>query len=195
MRSSRLLLACILLPTVSATSAGAQQLPPFAGGDTVRVHAPRVALKHARVTFVAWGDSTLRVGPGRGDATVAVPFGEVMRLDRYAGKNRFKGAVTGAGIFGTLGLVAGLLIGKGAVSGCQEFLCELDALEYAAAGMLAGVAIGIPVGATALAPDRWRRVELPVALGFPAYRQPFHETVVFRVLFLAGGTLLSLAIN
>lgn len=195
MRPCSLMFAGILLSSVGAPCAPAQQLPAFTVGDTLRVHASRVALKRARVTFVAWDASTLRLHTTRGDATVAVPFPEVTRLDRYAGKNRLEGAIRGAAILGTVGMLTGWLIGKGAVSGCRELFCELGALKYMAAGTLAGVVIGAPMGATALAPDRWRRVELPVELGFPVYRQPFHETVAFRVLWFAGSLLLAAAIN
>lgn len=195
MRPNSLLSACVLFCSAGAPCASGQHLPTFAVGDTLRVHAPGIGLRRARVSFVAWDSVTLRLRRGPADTTVVVPFSEVMRLDWHDGKNRLQGALRGAGIFGTIGMLAGLWMGKSAVAGCREFLCEMDAFGYLAAGMLAGVAIGLPVGASALAPDRWRRMELPVALGFPAYRQPFHETVTFRVIWLVGAALVSLAVN
>jgi hypothetical protein len=194
MRAYHLMPACVLLCSLAARGARAQQLPTFRLGDTLRIHAPGAALKHARVTFSAWGDSTLRL-QRRGDTTVTVSFSQITRLDRYAGKDRLTGAINGIGIFGTIGMLAGLVIGKSAVSGCQGLFCEFDAFGYMAGGMLAGVAIGAPVGATALAPDRWRRVELPVELGFPAYRTPVHETIAFRLLMIGACVLLSRAIS
>lgn len=182
-----LFLLALLAPPAAAM---AQQLPEFQVGDTLRVRAPRERLPKTPGTFVAWADSALVLRTTRPDSVVAVPFSAVVRLDRYGGKNRLAGALRGAGILGTVGLLTGALIGKAAVSGCGELLCELDALGYAAAGLGIGVLIGVPVGATTLAPDRWRRVELPPALGFPEYGTAFYQTTAFRILLVAGAALL-----
>lgn len=194
MRFRHLVVACGLAAALGAPGALAQQLPPFTSGDTLRIHAPGAALKRTRVTFVAWRDSTLRLRAARGD-TLDVPFPQVVRIDRHAGKDRLRGALRGAGVLGTVGMLVGLGIGQSEVAGCQEFLCEMEVFNYMAVGMLAGAAVGIPFGATAFAPDRWRRVALPERRGFPAYRQPFHETVAFQVAWFAGSLLLAVALN
>lgn len=187
-------LALMLLST-APVSLVAQELPRFRAGDTLRLRAPEMRLRNTRVTFAGWQDSTLSVRTVRGDSTITVPFPLVARLDRYAGKNRLNGALRGAAILGTVGMLAGAVAGRSAVAGCREFLCEMEAFKYAAAGMFVGVAVGAPVGATAMAPDRWHRVELPVALGFPDYRKPFVETAAFRILWGVGSMLVLLAVS
>jgi hypothetical protein len=195
MRPAHLIVACALVASIAVPRVVAQQLPRFVDGDTLRVHAPGMALRRARVTFVSWDDSTLHLQATHGDTALVVPFPAVERLDQYAGKNRLRGAAMGAGVLGTVGMLVGLAIGKNEVSGCEGWFCEFEALNYAAVGWLAGAVIGAPLGAAVLAPDRWRRVDLPVGRGFPAYRQPFHETMAFRLLVMTGGLLLSRALD
>jgi hypothetical protein len=188
------LILVALLP-VAPRCSRAQQLPAVAVGERIRVHAPRAALKHARVTFTSWGDSTLVVHAADGNATIAVPFAEVERLERYGGKDRLRGTLRGAGIFGTVGMLAGIVIGKAAVDGCSGAFCEFDAMGYMLGGAILGGVVGAPIGATALAPDRWKRVSLPVELGFAPYRQSFFEGPAFRLLWAAGSAIVILAIS
>ena len=160
-----------------------QRVRPVPEGDTVRVWAPDFGLKKTKVTVLGWADSTvlfegLRLPPD----SLTIPFGGVTRLDVLRGKkSKGLGILRGAGIGGGIGVLAGLLIGEVAVSGCTEAFCELDALNYMFGWMLLGAGVGAGVGAS-YPPDRWVRVDLPVQAGFPSYRTPFHETFVFKLL-------------
>lgn len=167
----------------------AQELPPLTAGDTVRLLAPGLGLKRSRATFIAWTEGHLLIRPVLDTGTIAVPFAALRRVERYRGKNQLKGALLGGAVGTSLGFLVGSLVGRGAVSGCAEFLCELEALEYAGIGMVAGAVVGAAVGVAA-APDRWHRLDLPPSRGFAPDPTPFHQSIGFR---LVTG-LLSLAI-
>ena len=203
MRRAILLMALPLLmapPTLTAQErplrlGPSQRVRPVPEGDTVRVWAPDFGLKKTKVTVLGWADSTvlfegLRLPPD----SLTIPFGGVTRLDVLRGKNKVRGILRGAAIGGGIGVLAGLLIGNAAVSNCTEYLCELDALGYMAGGMLLGVGVGAGVGAS-YPPDRWVHVDLPVQAGFPPYRTPFHETLVFKLLSAGVGIALAAMIN
>ncbi|MDH3495136.1 MAG: hypothetical protein OER21_00020 [Gemmatimonadota bacterium] len=169
--------------------AAAQQLPPLTPGDTIRVLAPGLHLRRAQSTFTRWTDTTLVVRVGSDTGITTIPFGALRRVEVYRGKNRLKGGLLGGAVGTSLGFLVGGLVGRGAVSGCAEFLCELEALEYAGIGALAGAVVGAAVGVAA-APDRWHRLDLPPSRGFAPDPTPFHQSIGFR---LVTG-LLSLAI-
>ncbi len=185
----------LLLAGVGSSTLVAQQLRLVPEGDTVRVWAREQNLKKTKLSVIGWSDSTAEFGrltyPGGG---VAVPFQSITRLEHLDGKDRFKGLANGAGIGGGAGVVFGLIIGQAAVSGCQEFLCELEAFSYAGVGMLVGGVLGAVVGVEN-PPDRWKRVDLPVSAGFPEYRKPFHETFAFHVVSAVLGVAIVAALN
>lgn len=203
MRRAVLLMALPLLMAPSAVAAQerplrlgpSQRFSPVPEGDTVRVWARDFGLKKTKVTVLGWADSTvLFESLRRPPDSLTIPFGGVTRLDVLRGKNKGRGIFRGAGIGGGIGVLAGFLIGTAAVSGCTEFLCELDALGYMFGGMLLGAGVGAGVGAS-YPPDRWVRVDLPVQAGFPPYRTPFHQTFVFRLLSAGVGIALMAIIN
>lgn len=168
-----------------------QEMPPVPGGSRVRVWAPDLGVRRERAAVLTWHDSTVSFRPeASGGDTVLVPFRALRRLDVYVGKDRLRGGMVGAAIGGTVGMLVGTVIGNGAVQGCQEWLCELEALNYMAGGMAIGMALGVPVGVSA-APDKWARVDLPVAAGFPPYRPPVHETLAFRVVAAAAALVVT----
>ncbi len=181
---------CLCVVGTGSRQLLAQQLPLVPEGDTVRVWARGYGLNKTKATVVGWSSSTAQFGrlTTPGDSLV-VPFGSIMRLDRLQGKDRLAGFGRGAAIGFMAGTVLGAVLGRAVVSGCREFLCELDALGYLAGGAAVGAVVGGVTGVQS-PPDRWERVPLPVAAGFPEYRTPIHETFAFRL----ASTVLSIAL-
>ena len=186
---------CLCVAGVGSSPLLAQQLRLVPEGDTVRVWARGYGLKKTEATVVGWSGATAQFGrltipPD----SLVVPFGGITRLDHLQGKDRVRGFARGLGIGGGVGVVLGFVVGRLVVGGCQEFLCELDALGYMAGGMVVGAVVGGGIGVSN-PPDRWERVTLPVAAGFPPYRTPIHETFAFKLVSTAVGIAVMVLLN
>ncbi len=191
----RSILGLVLVLTIPALVRG-QEPPPVPMGSEVRVWAPEMGFERETGRILAWRESTLWFQPaGAPGDTLRFPFGGVTRIDWHRGnRSAGMGALKGAAIGGGVGMLLGMVIGQAAVSGCQEFLCGLDALNYWGAGWLIGAALGAGVG-SANPPERWDRVQLPLEAGFPPRHTPWHQTWAFRLGSLAVSMLALAAIQ
>ncbi len=193
MRARSALVSVLLM--VCASGLDAQQMQGVSVGDTVRFWAPGIRINARTATVLPWeGTTAWFAAMGRQPDTLDVPFIRLTRLEVYEGKNHLQGALRGGAIGGGVGMLLGLIIGELAVSGCTEFLCELDAIGYMGGGLLIGTVTGITIGA-ASPPDRWRRVDLPVEAGFPPSTRPWHKSTGWVVFSTVLGLLVTVAIN
>jgi hypothetical protein len=178
-------LALVLLPATHPAFAQTEPEPLLPLGSRIRIWAPDHDLKKRRLDLIAWGHTSLTVADTvyRGE----LPFSGVRRLDVSEGVGTSGSDVLkGAGIGFVLGGVAGTIVGLAAVSGCEEFLCEMEWASYMAVGALGGSAIGAGVGA--MPREQWKSVHLPPEMGFPEQKKPLHKSFLFNAI-LAGATL------
>ncbi len=166
-----LLLAGALLarPCVLAELA-AQEVPPVAAGEWVRVHLTRhVAAQLAdSVTnplvgeLVAWQGDTLVVQESRSPSPVRLPQGAVQRFEVYhSGRT---GARTGAIIGFIAGGAVGFLVGTALEDENEDYVMP-PPLSGALAGAPLGLLSGIFIGRAVKPAGRWERVPLPRRVG------------------------------
>lgn len=187
------LVAIVCTAATPSSALTAQEGHPVPAGATVRVWARDYGLNKTRATVLGWSDTTgsFTKVAASGDSVV-VPFRGITRIDQLQGKNTVLGFFRGAAIGGAFGMLVGGAAGESKVQGCSEFLCELEALDYMAAGLAIG-AVGGGILGGAIPPDRWGRVSLPTSAGFPGNEKPFHDALAFQLLS-AGSLLLVTAL-
>ena len=171
-RFGRFGFAAVTLLTLAAPGRAAAQAAPLAAGERVRITVSDSAA--ARLGARRWDsrlltasadsialDTTLASGP------LVIPTGEILKLERYAGRKAKtgKGAAIGTGIGAALGGL-GLAIGA-ATSSCSgwDLYCSEDAGIWGALGFAGGALVGAGVGAIVgsfVQGDSWKAVEVPV---------------------------------
>ena len=159
----------LLLATLLAASprAGAGQLPPpVVPGTPVRVSSPALPSSPLRGDVVAIHSKALTFRPLERESVLTVQAERIARLEvreRARGHAR-TGALIGAGVFGTLGILLGVVLSSdpflGGHSGDANIagtltLGSLAATAGAAAGALVGSAV-ITSHWTALTPEQLR---------------------------------------
>lgn len=185
----------VVLGSAPAGALQAQEVQPVAPGDTVRVWSSSLDLEARRATVLPWSAPVARfASTSEPFDSLAIPFSRLTRLDVLDGRNHARGILLGAAVGGSLGFLIGILVGEAAVRGCQEFLCGLEALNYAGGGFLIGGVLGGAIGA-ANPPARWRRVELPTEAGFPPYSIPWYNRIEIKILSLLLGAAVAVAVN
>ncbi|UCC84511.1 MAG: hypothetical protein JSW46_06175 [Gemmatimonadota bacterium] len=158
MIASRIVSLVVALILTAQAGLFAQQEPPVAPGDRVRVTAPTIEPDPLVGTFIALGADTcvLEVG-GRAEPLV-LPLASVTNLEVSQGhkSKMLKGAVLGLLIGGFVGGVSG-------AAACSGDKCEASAGEMAmycgAIGAVPGLFIGAGVGRMSKT-DRWEEVPL-----------------------------------
>ncbi len=134
----------------------AQQDPPLALGDRVRVTAPDVIRGRVVGSVVALSADTCVVKP-EGRAQVALPLASVTSLE--VSRERKSNVGKGAGLGLLIGGAARVLTGFIAVGAVREGADAGDAAPIAAMGAGAGLLIGSAIG-TASSRERWEAVPL-----------------------------------
>lgn len=135
---------------------GAQILDQLPPGAPVRIWTDEI--RGQQVTLVGRHRGSSNFVTTTGDTLIIAD--DVLRgLEIQRGRYTARGAGIGAVVGGLLGGLIGGAIGNAAVSGCTEFLCELDAIGYAAGGFLGGAVVGAALGAAGASP-RWQPVSL-----------------------------------
>jgi hypothetical protein len=154
MIAPRIALLVAALVLIASVDLFAQQEPPVAPGDRVRVTAPTIDPDPFVGTFVSMGaDTCVLLVEGRAEA-LALPFASVTSLEVSRGRKSY--ALAGAGI----GLAAGAVVGVAIASGTEEGEYEgLARFVSVAGGTGIGLVIGTVVGAS-IKTERWEFVDL-----------------------------------
>ena len=156
MRHSALVSLALALAVAPLDGVMAQDALAVQVGTRVRVTAPELDLERYDGTLVAVRGDTLTVG------TVHVPLTSVTRLDVHRGRtgNWRKGAINGALVGGSTGLVFGVLFWQicsslaGDGDACWPFV-PFSAVVVGLPGGLVGAAVGILIKT-----DRWEEIPL-----------------------------------
>ena len=141
---------------MSPVAATAQALDSLDTGTPVRVWTD-----HHRGVFATLsqrGDRGSIFVTSAGDS-LHVPDSLLTGLEYQSGRRTILGVAIGTGVGSLLGIWLGAVIGDASVSGCTEFLCELDAIGYAFGGLAIGAIAGGLIGVAA-APPAWKTADV-----------------------------------
>jgi hypothetical protein len=153
-RNAFLVAALVLTASVDLV---AQQEPPVAPGDRVRVTAPTIDRRPLVGTLIALDVDTCALQvEGRADP-LALPLASVIMLEVSDQKS---GIIIGAVVGGLVGGIAGAVATYAScIMKCSPEEARDDALRRGAGGAVVGAGIGALLG-SAIKTDRWEVVPL-----------------------------------